>query len=85
MLLEPIKAAVKTEVGVSSNVNPTRESRDEAAAADEQVIPAEGGPWSESNASVKAEALVFLPSKSKAAGGESFVTSTQQQSNPQNA
>lgn len=80
MLLEPIEAAMKAGVGVSSNIDPTRESRDEAA-ADEQVISAEVGLWSESNASVKAEVLVALPSKSEAAAGESFSALTQQ-SNP---
>lgn len=63
------KAAVKTEVRISSKVDPKGKRR-AGSAEKERVSPAEFGLASEPDASVKTEVLVSPPSKRKAAGGQ---------------
>ena len=62
-------AAVKTEVGVLSKVDPTAKDRPEVA-EDERAPPLGHGLASGPDASVKAEVVVSLPSKCKAAKGQ---------------
>ena len=63
---EPDEATVKTEVGVSCKVDPKTKCSANSTAG-ERATPAEYGLGSEPDASVKAEVLVSVPSKRRAA------------------